>query len=470
MLAPRNRLSFFILLTLGLGLSLAAQNKPVGRQDYRVAIAPLRGFNLTKADDPLLIKIPQGLVAAIRDIKSHAQDGEERRIIEEAQRMATLNQVASANAEKLFQRDLSWLTNDPRQIPTTKQSKMEFQKAELGGFQVKDDRGVVLVGGEANQGGEFAVVGVLDARGEEEDHALALKYDLDLLIHGELTQVSDFYILRLYAYNRFLSKLVYDRSLPIRANEDSFILDAYRGDLRELVRGTKASGIVVRCQPSDCDVDIDGAYTQRQADGRYELSPGLHSLSLSRQGYYSLTSYEFLVEADSFSELNLSLEPALAKPLLVETTPNDAAVYLDAVYQGQSSIVLGEFDENANIYVKKDGKSMIAIAQPGSKDQAPSLSFNLDRYVPYDGELYKKRRFAFYRSFGLFMSTLPITALSIGEVNQLYYTIVANTENAGLMNEYYRWFGVAIGSSVASATILGFSIFDYVRYLKASRR
>ncbi|MBQ0106453.1 MAG: PEGA domain-containing protein [Methanocorpusculum sp.] len=110
----------------------------------------------------------------------------------------------------------------------------------------------------------------------------------------------------------------------------------------------------VSSSPSSASVYIDGSY-EGTTPLNEALSPGTHSVRVTKNGYSSYSTSVRIYEGQTNS-INVSLSPVTSTGYLsVSSTPKYADVYVDGSYMGQTPLTIS-FDTGSNtVTFKKSG-------------------------------------------------------------------------------------------------------------------
>lgn len=112
--------------------------------------------------------------------------------------------------------------------------------------------------------------------------------------------------------------------------------------------------LVLNASPVQAEVLVNGISYGETPVVRNRLKPGAYNLTFSAPGYKTMETCVEILEGEE-KDVKVNLEP-LAASLRVVTLPEDARVYVDGIYRGQSDLKLSNLEATAiNVTVEKTG-------------------------------------------------------------------------------------------------------------------
>lgn len=112
--------------------------------------------------------------------------------------------------------------------------------------------------------------------------------------------------------------------------------------------------LVLNSSPIEAEVLVNGISYGETPVVRDRLKPGVYTIAFSAPGYKTTETCVEIAEGEE-KNVSVALEP-LAASLRVVTLPEDARVYVDGVYRGQSNLTLSNLEaEVTNVSVEKVG-------------------------------------------------------------------------------------------------------------------
>ncbi len=245
---------------------------------------------------------------------------------------------------------------------------------------------------------------------------MLVRDDLDLLVTGQLEQMDRYLYLQLQGFARGVNEPVFATGFVAVAAE---LYDEVRAGLDHisgLVLGREWSGLQVVTDDPDARIEVDGQVIGYGSARERFLEPGRYTVLVSDE---SGERRREEVELEPGEVRQLSFVPDARKPRmsLVDTSPVSANLYLQSRWAGETPLALTLPERDQLGLIRREGylDSRVVLGprtgprfqrtlQPDIEDQAARL---------------RDSRRRFYRAFGYFVLSVPVTLVLNGVYENL---------------------------------------------------
>jgi hypothetical protein len=294
---------------------------------------------------------------------------------------------------------------------------------------------------------------------------------LDLLVYGRIESIGPYLVAEVVLYIAATNEDVWKAAGYAAIDDlDGLVSDLERS-LATALAGRDFSRIHFDISPESAEIQLDG----KVYPGGFPLFYSQDSFlaTISAAGYRSASTRVAVVPGKD-TIVKLSLETIHKDPVLIESSPSGAFIYLDGTPLGVAPLELPGTDFPRVLTARLDGfDDLKLVVRPGLESGRVVLDLQAS-----DGLAYKDRfdqaKGAFYQSLGWLVMSLPVTVLSYGTFNS-YLNLAplpptVSEQTADRLTAYY--FGsrtVFWISAAVSVSLVTNSIVRLVRYIKAAR-
>ncbi|MCP5454011.1 MAG: hypothetical protein H7A27_08540 [Spirochaetaceae bacterium] len=256
--------------------------------------------------------------------------------------------------------------------------------------------------------------------------SLCKEKKLDLLVYGSLRARGSYLAVDLSLYVASLGRSVWSETRYAYSDGLGQAVAAFTRPLSEAVIGRPYARVGFRLEPPDADLYVDG---QAVSEGSLlYFEPGPHEAVAKATGFErAARPFDVALGEDLFVDLSLDAQASVGWTL--STAPEGAAIHLDGIRLGYAPQALPGSAFPRLIRVSMPGFEPVQLIHR-PEALIDDLTVVLE---PADGlsfdERYDRRKDAFYRSLGWFVSSLPLTVLSGGLFQTYYATAQAYYES-----------------------------------------
>jgi hypothetical protein len=296
----------------------------------------------------------------------------------------------------------------------------------------------------------------------------AKKHNLDLLIWGEIEEIQGYLYIRVNAFHSLLDKNIYSYE---DAAEIGTLFEALPDTVRELTRvilGRDWASLTVRTDPSSCDVRINNVWVGMGGLQEQFVDPGELRVEVSCPGF---VTEELSLDIAPLEEkvLQIDLVPTEERQLFLTSVPEGAEVYLDALWAGQTPLVLTFPNIDGRLLLKKEGYRDMSYMIAASSSNV--LNMVMKKHVLDEEAWQKKRRDNFYKSLGIFALSVPLPlflySFAVDNAYARSRTIPASYEYRKFEKRTELLYYGYLGTMFVSITLflnMGFDLLDYVNH------
>ncbi len=240
--------------------------------------------------------------------------------------------------------------------------------------------------------------------------------NLDLVIGGTLEQLEGYLYLRIEGHARGVGLPVFATDFVALPGELYTELESGLDEITGMVLGRDWSAVVVETGDRETSIKIDGRVVGFGTVRERFLEPGNYTVVVEDQTG-ERRSKELQLEAGELRVLDFATEEDRRPTTRVETDPDAASLYLGSLWKGTTPLKLTIPPEDELALIRRDGyldSRMVfgpdsdarfeRTLQPDIEDQAARLRDSRDR---------------FYRAFGYFVLSVPVTLILNGVYENL---------------------------------------------------
>ncbi len=240
--------------------------------------------------------------------------------------------------------------------------------------------------------------------------------NLDLVIGGTLERLEGYLYLQVEGYARGLGSPVFETDFVALPGELYAELERGLDEISGMVLGRDWSTVVVETGDRETRIAIDGRVVGYGAVRERFLEPGSYTVVVEDQAG-ERRSEELQLEAGELRSLDFTTDEDRRPYTRIETDPDTASLYLQSLWKGTTPLELTLPPEDQLALIRRDGyldsravfgpdsdAQFERTLQPDVEDQAARLRDSRDR---------------FYRAFGYFVLSVPVTLILNGVYENL---------------------------------------------------
>lgn len=163
---------------------------------------------------------------------------------------------------------------------------------------------------------------------------------------------------------------------------ETIVINTIDGRAKYLSVNLKPSSatLVLNTIPEGASVTVNGISYGETPRVRNKLQPGQYRILFSEEGYKDMEMVVEIAEGEE-KEVAVTLEP-LEASLRVATIPEDARVYIDGIYHGQSNLLLNDLEASAiSVSVEKVGYMKESRPLVLSSGEESFVEFRLEKVL-----------------------------------------------------------------------------------------
>jgi hypothetical protein len=292
----------------------------------------------------------------------------------------------------------------------------------------------------------------------------------DAFLTGSLSEYYGRIYLDLKMYTRHTGSYSYKNSVLFSTEDINKVIAEISDDLARAVSDNFPSAILVRSNPAEAMVTIDGVLTAQGETEPRMHSPGTAKIAVTADNHIS-TSFPLELKPGELAEVSVDLTPRGVTVFDADVLDKPGSkVFLGSLYMGETPLTL-ELPKSESAYISvetPEGEVGSMIIQNSSLVSGRAQFFSLNdnakanffTAVPVSEEkkILENTRKKFYTSYGAFWFILPAALLAGGIAG----THEAINTNAG------TWSALRMGANAAWVATLGVTFFQIFRYIRAS--
>ena len=447
-----------------------ADARPVLVQDtsprWVVGIAALKGADLAPERRYLIYSIPLLIKENLESVRFHRFSEEES----EAYRRRLLELSLRRQCDRIDSirrtREKAFFLSGTAYRPDSFRGELRREEAVLASLKELDaeelsfpeEKELEILRGEE--------LGDLLAAPRYSAGEAARKHGLDLLIWGELEEIQGYLYVRLMGYHAALGREIFCYEDAARVEELFGVLQTLVRELGCAVRGMDCAYLTVVPSPPDSAVEINGRW---MGAGRVEavVENGEVSVRVTHPDREEAL-VQLRLEAKEVREVDVELAPKPRGHLSLRTIPEGAAVYMGAVWVGNTPLLIDAVPEGQQVLLKKEGYRDASFRL--SPDSGDELALPLRKELYDEDAWQKRRRDRFYGSLGLFVLSVPVPLFLYSYAVDNAYAAMRFPEGTPEYDRFERrteifYYGY-LGGLFVSATLflnMGVDLLEYVR-------
>ncbi|HRY56147.1 MAG TPA: hypothetical protein P5133_02865 [Spirochaetia bacterium] len=319
--------------------------------------------------------------------------------------------------------------------------------------------------------------------------AAAKAQGLDLLVYGSVSPASGrdagYVLVRVQGYDAALDRSVFSWKGFCSTEDPGPLAKAIAAKLERWTAGRDFGRLDLSLQPGSAIALADGERLEASALTVYRFEPATVRIQASAPGYAAAEAAVELGLGERRS-ISLSLEPVEYGSASIRVDPPEARILVDSLPAAEAGAVAVEKGlalplsgkrEIVQAYAPGREPAFLVLpetggeAGPGGEGAFGEIELGIE-LKPEDGLGAGGRVAAakddFYKAFGWFMVSLPVSSLALG-TGALYGEAAQRSLDDGLISKYYAT-EIAAGAAIAlSAGLAANMIVRLVRYLRTAR-
>jgi hypothetical protein len=457
----------------------AAKPGAAAASSWVLGIARFSGADLPLESFPLADVLPRLVAAELGVLPDHLRSADDAAAAAELAAARSRLQYGADLAARLDERAARFF--DPSVPAEARYSELASadKKVEEAAAKLEpDDAGSPAAAPSPPGPGERPVAAKLwegNGRGELIDDpasspaAAAKAKGVDLLVYGSVSPLADYTLVLVYGYDSALDRTVFSWKGFCSPEDPAPLAKELASKLERWTAGREFARLDVAVEPRSAIVLVDKHRLDPGAPSVYRYGPGLVRVEAAAAGYTAAAADVDLALGERRS-VSLTLEPRVLGAASIETDPPDAKLLVDsvpvAVAEGAPlSLPLSGRREIVAAYAP--GRESALVPLPASGEASIRIELKPDDGLGAAGRV-EKAKDEFYKAFGWFFLSLPVSVLSAGTLS-VYSEAAVRSLDSGLISSYYAS-QVVTGAAVAvSAGLAANMIVRLVRYLRTAR-
>jgi len=454
--------ALLFLLSVSFGYSQEAGGDP---GPWVVGISSLTGVNLSPENRHLLHSVPLLLQESIQTVETHRFTAEEKNHYRLLRREDALQDVRESirkikeKQERAFFQSGGEYDAEPYRVELEQAyAKLSSLEAQDGGAPLPVETEVVLRRGQE--------IGGLLRPPEFSPAEYARIQGLDILLWGEIEEIQEYLLVRIFAYHTLLSKTTLSYEDAVNMESLSGLLTTLTDEVVRDVRGGDVAILSVTTVPTGCTVEIDGQWLGSGPIEGAAVDPGDTVVRVSSPGYREELTTLFL-EPGEARELVVELSPLDLRVIRLSSLPSGAHVYLGALWMGTTPLALTVPPGQQHLLLRKEGyREQSLIASSALPDH---VTVRLKQELFDEAAWQKRRRDRFYGSLGAFALSLPVPLFLYSLAVDSAYAGLRETKGTPAYDTFTRrtelfYYGY-LGTLFVSVTLflnMGVDLLEYV--------
>ncbi len=296
----------------------------------------------------------------------------------------------------------------------------------------------------------------------------AKKHNLDLLIWGEIEEIRGYLYIRVNAFHSLLDKNIYSYEDAAEIGTIFKALPDTVGELTRVIMGRDWASLTVRTHPSSCEVRINNVWLGMGGLQEQFVDPGEVQVEVSCPGFIT-EKLSLAIAPLEEKVLQIDLVPTEERKLSLSSVPEGADVYLDALWSGQTPLVLTFPNIDGRLLLTKKGyRDMSYMIAASSSNE---LNAVMKKHVLDEDAWQAKRRDNFYKSLGLFALSVPLPLFlynfAVDNAYARLRAVPASYEYRKFEKRTELLYYGYLGTLFVSVTLfinMGFDLWDYVNH------
>ena len=371
---------------------------PDSRKEFTIAIGSFSSTRNSITGEYIAEKLRESLKRDIGHISFHRYSEEDlerykENLCSEKIRLLTkqLSQVYEQRDTAYLKQDDSSLEKKTEEIAILLEQRAAIERRENLEFNIEAEKPLVIKE-------EIQEIAAMPEKSYLDENSIDLFIQIDVTSSGEVFGVT-IRSLDFFGTETMIAKEV--------GTADELFEDL--GDdlftLQNLIRGYTAFNVTIRTEPEDATIFIDDVLA---GSGYYSsfVEPGEYRITVKRPGFASKEE-DLSIGENQAVDLNVTLEAYESYRFSIQTVPANAHVYMDSKPVGVSPLFTTSYDDFHVFQFDMEGyQEQKMIFEPGdSKD----IRIVLKPDYADINDLFEIRKWNFYRSFGSFILSIPVT-------------------------------------------------------------
>lgn len=443
--------------------------------DWNVAVSYFSTQNISLENQYLASSLPLKIYTTILNYQTHTLSAEERagyaaEIIDNARQ--TLLKEASDLRKSFDEFDFETVDSVALQTRQTKQWELlqkretldkkflylkEFSPAEMN---IAEERNIVVLRESDSQ--------ELCAPVKDKWKQFATEKKADLLIFGRLEEMAGYIYYRIAAYSAVLDKMVFEAEGGGSPDKIESQVDLHIRDLITVVIGHPWTDFTVSVMPVTASIQIGTEYSGSGVYRNNSMKPGTYIMTVEAPGYVG-EEIELVLNPKETKTLSVALIRNPVPPVVVNTFPPGADVYLSSLWVGATPFLIENGGIDEPLMLKKEGYlDLVSSLNPESGNKMDfvlkSTAYDIDSYM-------KSKRKDFYFNIAGLALSIPMAILSSGYQTRFLNSIPEATEDNAVQRQQiifgYKAMTTVLSVSIVLNAIMATGlIVDMIDYVK----
>ncbi len=294
---------------------------------------------------------------------------------------------------------------------------------------------------------------------------------VDLLVTGTVSIDNGYATIQIRGFDSALDREVFSWKGYCAIDDPGPLAADIADRLERWAAGRDFSRLTVNLSPPSAELSVDGEQVSGGSLVIYSYITRKAHLYASAAGYSDRTADIDLALGDR-KTVDMKLDPLATGTVDLSISPAGTAVNLDSVPLGNSPLSITLDGSRRIVTAQSKGMESQTVVLPPSGDSELNITL-----LPSDGLGPKGRILAakdeFYQSFGWFVLSIPVTALTWGIYNGYTEAYNRSLLTQGISNPtLYGYSATAqdalIAAGVATGVTLTFVIIRLIKYLKSA--
>lgn len=395
--------AFIFSATLMLHAEIPEVEVMDSRKNYTVVIGLPSSLPANAAGDYVAQKIRETLRREISNISVHRYSDENYREYSSFLQLEEMLSLQRSLSDAYKKRDSAYLSGDRKLVATT-MTQIETLKERL--VRLTDPDSVQLI---IEQEKPVVLKDETEYHDRIPDNQYLVANDIDLYIYISVLTDEEVFGITLRSKDITGDERVEGRGVGTIEQITEELKDAF-ASIRERIRGGTVYNLVVRTQPDDATIFIND-----EVEGTGYLSDfyeaGVYSMTVRRPGF-SPVDQNITLGTEEVAEFDITLQPYESRRFSIQTVPSNVHVYMDSKPIGTTPLFTTSYDDFHVFQFEREGYSekKFIFEAGGSMD----LNVAMDPEYADIEELFEVRKWNFYRSFGSFILSIPVSLFLAG--------------------------------------------------------
>jgi len=293
----------------------------------------------------------------------------------------------------------------------------------------------------------------------------------DAILSGSLSEYYGRIFLELKMYTRHTNSYSYKNSILFSTEDLNKAVAEISDHLAQAVSDAFPSAVIVRSNPANAMVTIDGIFAGQGETEQRTHSPGKAEIVITADNYTPI-SVPLELNPGELAELSVDLAPRGVTTLNADVSDKPGSkVFVGSLYMGETPLAL-ELPKNESTYISvetpegdigslilRDSSLVRGSAQLSFANDFVKADFLTAAPVQEEEKRVENARKRFYTTYGAFWFILPAALLAGG---------IAGTHEA-INQDAGTYSALRMGSNIAWGAALGVTLYQVFRYLYVSR-